>query len=124
MTKPEWGNKHICGNCAARFYDMKQDPATCPKCGTVSAPTKLPTKAQAVEPDDTAAAKPSSAPASDESDDVEDEEGLLLDDDDDDDDLDDLDDDDDDALMEDASDLSEVDDDLLEAKEHMDTDTV
>ena len=33
MSKPEWGTKRICPNCGARYYDMRRDPVTCPKCG-------------------------------------------------------------------------------------------
>ncbi|HYL31894.1 MAG TPA: TIGR02300 family protein [Stellaceae bacterium] len=33
MTKVEWGTKRICPNCGARYYDMRRDPITCPKCG-------------------------------------------------------------------------------------------
>ncbi|MGE5539196.1 MAG: TIGR02300 family protein [Gemmatimonas sp.] len=35
MAKAEWGTKRICGECGARYYDMRKDPPTCPKCGTV-----------------------------------------------------------------------------------------
>jgi uncharacterized protein (TIGR02300 family) len=28
------GNKHQCGKCTAKFYDLNQTPAVCPKCGT------------------------------------------------------------------------------------------
>ena len=34
MAKPEWGTKHLCTNCSARFYDMKRTPVSCPACGT------------------------------------------------------------------------------------------
>jgi len=33
VTKVEWGTKRICPNCGARYYDMRRDPITCPKCG-------------------------------------------------------------------------------------------
>jgi uncharacterized protein (TIGR02300 family) len=33
VSKPEWGTKRICPNCGARYYDMRRDPITCPKCG-------------------------------------------------------------------------------------------
>ena len=33
MSKPEWGTKRICPNCGTRYYDMRRDPITCPKCG-------------------------------------------------------------------------------------------
>lgn len=35
MTKPQWGTKHVCDNCGARFYDLNRSPATCPMCDTV-----------------------------------------------------------------------------------------
>ena len=34
MAKTEWGKKHLCTNCGAKFYDMKNNPAVCPSCGT------------------------------------------------------------------------------------------
>ena len=38
MAKAEWGSKHECPNCSARFYDMqKPSPLTCPKCDFVFA---------------------------------------------------------------------------------------
>lgn len=35
MVKPEWGTKRTCHSCSAKFYDMRRDPVSCPKCGTV-----------------------------------------------------------------------------------------
>lgn len=32
MVKPEWGEKRTCLGCGARFYDLRHDPITCPKC--------------------------------------------------------------------------------------------
>lgn len=34
MAKPELGEKRICPNCAAKYYDLNRDPIICPKCGT------------------------------------------------------------------------------------------
>ena len=34
MPKAEWGAKHLC-SCGAKFYDMGNLAATCPKCGIV-----------------------------------------------------------------------------------------
>ena len=34
MAKPDWGEKHLCASCDARFYDMKRTPVSCPACGT------------------------------------------------------------------------------------------
>ena len=28
------GEKHICSNCGAKFFDSKQKPIICPKCNT------------------------------------------------------------------------------------------
>ena len=33
MVKLEWGEKHLCGNCDVKFYDMRQAQAICPSCG-------------------------------------------------------------------------------------------
>jgi uncharacterized protein (TIGR02300 family) len=33
VSKPEWGTKRVCPNCGTRYYDMRRDPITCPKCG-------------------------------------------------------------------------------------------
>ena len=38
MVKAEWGAKHLCKACGARFYDLKRDPIACPKCGTIREP--------------------------------------------------------------------------------------
>jgi uncharacterized protein (TIGR02300 family) len=35
VAKPELGTKRLCGNCAAKFYDLSKDPIVCPKCQTV-----------------------------------------------------------------------------------------
>ena len=34
MATPELGQKQICPNCAAKFYDLNKRPAHCPKCAT------------------------------------------------------------------------------------------
>ncbi|MBZ0130766.1 MAG: FYDLN acid domain-containing protein [Rhodobacteraceae bacterium] len=33
MPKDEWGVKRVCPKCAVRFYDLRNDPMTCPSCG-------------------------------------------------------------------------------------------
>jgi uncharacterized protein (TIGR02300 family) len=33
MPKDEWGLKRVCPNCTTRFYDLQNDPMTCPACG-------------------------------------------------------------------------------------------
>ncbi len=32
MPKEEWGVKRACPKCAVRFYDLQNDPMTCPSC--------------------------------------------------------------------------------------------
>lgn len=32
MPKDEWGVKRVCPNCSTRFYDLQNDPMTCPAC--------------------------------------------------------------------------------------------
>ena len=34
MANPELGQKQLCPNCQAKFYDLGRRPAHCPKCGT------------------------------------------------------------------------------------------
>jgi len=41
VTKPEWGTKHTCQSCGAKYYDMNRNPITCPKCGTAFNPDAL-----------------------------------------------------------------------------------
>lgn len=33
MPKDEWGAKRVCPQCSTRFYDLRNDPMTCPACG-------------------------------------------------------------------------------------------
>jgi uncharacterized protein (TIGR02300 family) len=35
LAKPDLGTKRLCGNCAAKFYDLSKTPIVCPKCETV-----------------------------------------------------------------------------------------
>ena len=117
MAKPEWGAKHTCPSCDTRFYDMKRSPAVCPECSATvetQSQAKLKRKASTAEP----AKKPKAAPVvaakvaevPDEpvvDDDVVDDDVVVEDE-------------DDDSLIEDASDLGEDEDDISEAKEHID----
>lgn len=34
MANPELGQKQLCPNCQAKFYDLNRRPARCPKCET------------------------------------------------------------------------------------------
>ncbi|HEU0222226.1 MAG TPA: TIGR02300 family protein, partial [Paracoccaceae bacterium] len=35
MPNPEWGVKRMCPTCGTRFYDLTNDPTTCPNCAGV-----------------------------------------------------------------------------------------
>ena len=35
MASTDLGEKHICPECGARFYDLGKHPPVCPKCKTV-----------------------------------------------------------------------------------------
>ena len=41
MTRPEWGAKHACQHCGAKYYDLQRSPVVCPKCGTGFNPEAL-----------------------------------------------------------------------------------
>ena len=41
MDNDNKGNKHICKNCSAKFYDLNKNPIICPKCGTDNTNTKM-----------------------------------------------------------------------------------
>ena len=41
MSKPEWGTKHTCQSCGAKYYDLNRSPVICPKCGTEFDPDAL-----------------------------------------------------------------------------------
>ena len=32
VSKQEWGAKHLCPSCGAKFYDMGRNPIACPSC--------------------------------------------------------------------------------------------
>lgn len=34
MPEEKWGVKRLCPKCATRFYDLQNDPMTCPSCGS------------------------------------------------------------------------------------------
>jgi len=99
MPEQEWGTKRLCPSCTTRFYDLNNDPTTCPNCGTVHELSAFTlTKAKGARAEAAKKEKAKAAAAEDVVDDV-------LDDDDDDDadlDTDDttvLDDDDDDSSI-------------------------
>jgi uncharacterized protein (TIGR02300 family) len=38
VAKPEWGLKRSCLSCGTKYYDMKKEPPVCPNCGTTFDP--------------------------------------------------------------------------------------
>ena len=104
MPKEEWGTKRLCPHCATRFYDLRNDPMTCPACGAQfgveslaegRGKTMVSEKAPASGGDDLV----------DDDDDLGDDAGDL------DDDLLDEDDDDGDVSLDDIADVAESDED-------------
>lgn len=95
MPKDEWGVKRLCPSCSTRFYDLQNDPMTCPNCGNtfdVESLTakKSPTRAEKKEPAAVVVAEAEEAEVvldddteSEESNDVDIDDDLLEDDDDD-----------------------------------------
>ena len=109
MPNPEWGTKRLCPACATRFYDLGNDPTTCPACGVEHPLTAFVlSKGKSARAEAEKKAKEVKDPVVDDADDV-------LDDDDDDIAVDDdtvLDDDDDDASdIEGIADVASEDDD-------------
>ena len=53
MPQENWGKKHICQECEAKYYDMGRSPIFCPACGVelIEKPvlSKSSTKTQAVK---------------------------------------------------------------------------
>ena len=107
MPKEEWGVKRACPKCAVRFYDLQNDPMTCPSCGAEFTVDSLMDSGKSR----VAAAKETKAKES-----TVDEADVVLDDDDDEvaatgDDLLDDDDDEDTASLEEIADVAKEDDD-------------
>lgn len=96
MPKDEWGVKRVCPHCASRFYDLRNDPMTCPECGaTFSVDSLTAAKPKAIRPEK---AKPEAM-------DIEDLPDLDSDDD-----VIDSDDDMNDEILEDEEDNVDIDD--------------
>ena len=34
VARLDWGAKHLCQDCGAKYYDLNRSPIVCPKCGT------------------------------------------------------------------------------------------
>ncbi len=111
MPKEEWGVKRVCPNCSTRFYDLQNDPMTCPACGHEFSLESLTGNKSRTMTADKPDAQNKDNDVSDDSDDV------VLDDDDDDaevdlgDDVLEEDDDDDTVNLDDIADVASDDDD-------------
>lgn len=104
MPKEEWGTKRLCPHCATRFYDLNNNPMTCPACGSQMTPESLKegrTKTLVSEKTSTDSAAPNLV---DDDDDLDTDGGDL------DDDLLEDDDDDGDVSLDDIADVSNEDD--------------
>ncbi|HVV34253.1 MAG TPA: TIGR02300 family protein [Vitreimonas sp.] len=40
MARTDLGDKQVCPNCGAKFYDLRKRPAVCPKCTTAFDPSE------------------------------------------------------------------------------------
>ena len=38
VAKQEWGTKRLCTSCGARYYDLRRNPITCPRCDEIHVP--------------------------------------------------------------------------------------
>lgn len=102
MPKEEWGTKRLCPHCATRFYDLRNDPMTCPACGAQFSLDSLSEgRGKAMVSEKTVASN--NDDLVDEDDDLDDDAGDL------DDDLLDDDDDDGDVSLDDIADVAEND---------------
>ncbi|WP_415184564.1 TIGR02300 family protein [Phaeovulum sp.] len=109
MPKEEWGIKRLCPHCASRFYDLTNDPMTCPVCGASFSAESLQIGRGRVIAADKASTSTTAAPSQDTTDDDDlDEDGGEVDLDDD---LLEDDDDDDTVSLDDIADVSSGDDD-------------
>lgn len=107
MAKEEWGVKRACPKCAVRFYDLQNDPMTCPSCDAEFSLESLTDtgKSRVAQDRAKAAAKPEVDEADVVLDDTDDSEKAA------DDDLLDDDDDADTANLEEVADVAKEDDD-------------
>lgn len=42
MANPDLGEKRVCSDCGAKFFDLKKRPVVCPKCGFSYDPDSVP----------------------------------------------------------------------------------
>ena len=110
MIIKEKGKKHTCHSCGALFYDLKNKPITCPKCGTEVKARSLSKPRRSITRTPKLIEKKVDETEVIESDvenlDVEDDVDVVVED------------KDDDDLIEDMSDMDD-DDDMSEVKDHM-----
>lgn len=107
VAKPEWGLKRTCQSCGAHFYDMRRNPAVCPKCGTEFDPEAVLKSKRAKAADRIA---PTEIPEADDQLDV------ITDD------LIDADETEEEEVIEDTSELGEDDEDVADVIENVDED--
>lgn len=108
MPKDEWGVKRACPKCSVRFYDLQNDPMTCPSCGaTFDLASLTNTKSRTVAPEKVVKEVAKTVDDIDDADIIDDEDDV----DDLDDDLLEDDDDDDDVSLDDIADVAKSDDD-------------
>ena len=120
MAKEELGKKRNCPSCGARFYDLQQSPATCPKCAHVFEPESLlKSRRQKSEIKVQEPAEPTASDEIDDDLDEDDDNDTILSLDDDDADIDGADGGDDD---EDEEDFTVIDPDLAEEDADLDDD--
>ena len=119
MVLKDLGEKLICQDCGAKFYDLKKKDPSCPKCGKEYVVIKARSKKQIIKTEiPTAIETPASKPnendqALDEDDEVFKEIEIEIDEDND---------SEDDSLMEDTSEIGGDEDDMAGVIENIDTD--
>ncbi len=120
MAKSSIGDKQVCPDCETKFFDLGKKSPTCPKCGAVVEVVKVKAKPKAKPVPVAVPAPVKKAPESDDDDDELDADLDLVEDIDDD--LAEEEDDDDEedkGLMEDASDLSDLDEEMSRVNVHV-----
>lgn len=104
MAKPEWGTKRVCQTCSGIYYDFKKVPAVCPTCSTKFDPEALLRSRRGRTMPDDGAGKPELETETPKDELAVLEEDALVDE--------VEDEEEEDALIEDASELGEDDDDV------------
>ncbi len=49
MITADRGRKYLCPSCETKYYDMKKETVTCPKCGTKPPAPKVPRSTRPVK---------------------------------------------------------------------------